>query len=56
MPKENFKSITISSVVYDRFQELYEKKKEELKFQGIMSFSGFVTYKLNKILEDENNE
>ena len=53
MPKAGFKSVTFSQSVYDNFHILYEKRKKKLELQGIFSFAGFVTFKLNEILTNE---
>ena len=44
MPKAGFKSITITDVAYDRFQNKYKKNKERLNLKGISSFSGYISY------------
>lgn len=54
MPGEGFKSITLSDTVYDNFYAHYEKNKEEVKMQGVFSFAGFITLKLNEILTKES--
>ena len=55
MPKEGFKSITISERIYDNFRTHYEKQKEKVEMQGVFSFSAFVTLKLNEILTKETD-
>ena len=54
MPKPGFKSITVSELVYDRFQDAYQKSREELSRKGVKSFSGYVSYMLEEqMLKDE---
>jgi len=48
MPKPGFKSITVSEVIYEKYYTIYEKNKEQLKIQGVESFSGYITNVLNK--------
>jgi len=42
MPKENYRSITVSDESYDKLHSDYEKHKEPLKLNGIFSFSGYI--------------
>ena len=57
MPREGFKSITVSETVYDKLFNEFEKIREPLKFVGVNSFSGFCTFlmsnytKQSKLLE-----
>jgi len=53
MPKAGFKSITVSESVYDRFYSSYQKKKDELSMKGINSFSGYVTYMLEEMMQKD---
>ena len=53
MPKEGFKSITVSETVYDQFQDVYQKNKEELRTRGVNSFSGYVTYMLEEMMQKD---
>jgi len=46
MPRPGFKSITISESVYDKFNQVYLKNKDELVMKGVNSFAGYVTYQL----------
>ena len=50
MPKEGFKSITVSENVYDKFHQVYEKSKDDLSMKGVNSFSGYVTYMLEEMM------
>lgn len=56
MPKAGFKSITVTDYVYDQFQIRYNKIKDELQMQGITNFSGFIIYKMNQILKQEETK
>lgn len=42
MPKENYKSITVSDKSYDKLHFDYEQHKESLKLNGIFSFSAYI--------------
>jgi hypothetical protein len=51
MPKSGFKSYALKEKLYDFWQNEFENKKDELRNQGITSFSAFITSILNKSLE-----
>ncbi|CAI9831593.1 MAG: hypothetical protein MPI95_04305 [Nitrosopumilus sp.] len=53
MPKEGFKSITVSESVYDRFYDTYAKSKKALSKKGVNSFAGYVTYMLEDAMEKD---
>lgn len=54
MPKEGFKSITVSETVYNRFNDAYVNSKENLTGQGIRSLSGYISYMLEeRMMENE---
>lgn len=53
MPKAGFKSITVSEEVYDRFFDVFEKNKPDLTMKGINSFSGYVTYMLEQMMQKD---
>ncbi|KAF6243801.1 hypothetical protein C6988_01135 [Nitrosopumilus sp. b1] len=53
MPKAGFKSITVSEAVYDKFFNVYEKNKEDLTMKGVNSFSGYVTYMLEEMMQKD---
>ena len=53
MPKEGFKSITLSEVVYDKFHGIYQDNKETLAMRGINSFAGYITYMLEEMMEKD---
>ncbi|HEY6885029.1 MAG TPA: hypothetical protein VI278_13430 [Nitrososphaeraceae archaeon] len=50
MPKPGYKSITVSENVYKKFFEVYEKNKKELELKGIMSFSGYLTSRMEEMM------
>lgn len=53
MPKDNFRSITVSKDVFDRFDLIYKRNKRDGKLNpGIVSFSGFFTEQMNNSIED----
>ena len=54
MPKEGFRSITVSEDVYDRFNSDYLKSKSDLAIRGVRSLSGYISYMLEeRMREDE---
>lgn len=53
MPKAGFKSITVSEEVYDKFFDVFEKNKPDLTMKGINSFSGYVTYMLEQMMQKD---
>lgn len=55
MPKDGFRSITISQPVYDRFQKTYLQEKDELAVKGIRSLSGYVSYMLEESMTKSDN-
>ena len=50
MPKEGFKSITVSDYIYDRFQDVFNSNKEALANKGVRSLSGYVSYMLEEAM------
>lgn len=53
MPKEGFKSITVSDTVYDRYYEIYQKNKQDLAMKGVNSFAGYITYMLEQTMQKD---
>lgn len=53
MPKAGFKSITVSESVYDKFHDIYQKSKDDLTMKGVNSFSGYVTYMLEEMMQKD---
>ena len=53
LPKAGFKSITVAETVYDKFQDVYQKNKESLTMKGVNSFSGYVTYMLEEMMQKD---
>jgi hypothetical protein len=53
MPKAGFKSITVSEEVYDKFFDVFEKNKSDLMMKGVNSFSGYVTYMLEQMMQKD---
>lgn len=57
MPEEGYKSITVKKDVYDYLMSQYKKvQKEWLIKKGINSFTGYVTYQLNQVVEEQMKE
>ena len=50
MPKPGYKSITVSENVYKKFFEVYEKNRKGLELKGIMSFSGYLTSRMEEMM------
>ena len=53
MPRKGYKSITVTDKVYDYFKEQYEKSKDKFAVEGVRSFSGYITYRLSQLMEQE---
>jgi len=53
LPKDGFKSITVSETVYNKFYDVYEKNKQELTMKGVNSFAGYVTYMLEETMQKD---
>jgi hypothetical protein len=53
LPKEGFKSITVSETVYNKFFDIYQKNKDDLVMKGVNSFSGYVTYMLEEMMQKD---
>ncbi|MGI9229923.1 MAG: hypothetical protein ACR2P9_08705 [Gammaproteobacteria bacterium] len=54
MPKDGFKSVTISEEIYDKIYKQYEIDCDIYKEKGIFSFSGYVTQVLFDHKEQNN--
>jgi hypothetical protein len=50
MPKPGYKSITVSENVYKKFFEVYEQNRKRLELKGIMSFSGYLTNRMEEMM------
>ena len=53
MPKQGYKSITVSDVVYEYFEQIYRKNKMVLALQGINSFSGFCVWIMSSVTDQK---
>ena len=53
MPKPGFKTVTLSEAVYDKFNQTYQKNKDELTMKGVNSFAGYVTYLLEDVMKKD---
>lgn len=57
MPKPGYKSITVQQKIYDFLMNEYKSKKDELAIHnGIKSFSGYVTWRLAQMIEQEKKQ
>ena len=52
MPKNGFRSITVSESVYKRFNNDYLKSKDDLAVRGIRSLSGYISYMLESRMQE----
>ena len=54
MPKKGWRSLTVKDYVYDYFKEQYLKMDKELRIKkGITSLSGFITYRLEQLIAQD---
>lgn len=53
MPKDGFKSLTVKEEVYDELMAAYEQVKKPMILLGVNSFSGFISFAVNKLFTDE---
>jgi len=57
MPEKGYKSITVKQDVYDYLMKEYKaNQKDWLVKHGISSFSGYVTYRLNELMEQDEKQ
>lgn len=57
MPKKGYKSITVKAEVYDYFYREWLRIEEEYAIKkGIRSFSGYVTYRLALLMNEDKKE
>lgn len=56
MPKPGFKSYLLKDKIYNKLQKRYDEEKEELKKQGVNSLSAFLTYLINKGVNEQIQE
>lgn len=53
MPAEGYKSITVPTKIYEILYEQWEKEKDHLSLKyGIRSFSGYISFRLNQVIEE----
>ena len=52
MPKEGFKSITVSETVYKRFNDAFDNSKDALAVRGVRSLSGYISYMLEERMQE----
>jgi len=54
MPKHGYKSITVKTEIYDYFFKEWLRVKEEYTIsKGIRSFSGYVTFRLAQLMNED---
>ena len=54
MPKSGFRSYLLKDEIYEALQKRFKQDREELKKQGINSFSAFLTYLINRKIAEQN--
>ena len=54
MPKQGYKTITITDELYTDLKQKYENEKRFYSKRGVRSFSAFVAYRLAEMLEEES--
>ena len=53
MPKNGFRTITVSNNVYDNYMRWYKENREGLQFLGINSFTGFMAWIFQMVMSDD---
>lgn len=55
MPKREsgYMNLSVAVPVYERYRQAYGRRKEELVKKGITSFSGYVTSRLEEMMEKD---
>lgn len=53
MPRKGYKSITIPEHIFDYFNDDYQANKDAYAIRGVRSFSGYLTMKLNELIEQQ---
>ena len=57
MPRKGYKSISVKQEVYDYLMKEYKDRKTEwLVKHGVSSFTGYVTYRLNELMEQDKTQ
>lgn len=54
MPKNGYKTITVSENVYDVFFKVYELNKHSLAARGINSFAAYISETMEQIRHDQH--
>jgi ribosomal protein S17E len=47
-----YKSISVSTEIYERYRKTFEEKKNDLAKKGITSFAGYITSMLERLMEE----
>lgn len=53
MPKEGFKSVTVTDEFHAKWSRKYRKQKKILRSKGVTSFSAFLAYVLDEVDKNE---
>jgi hypothetical protein len=48
-----YKSISVSTAVYERYRKTFEEKKNDLAKKGVTSFAGYITSMLERLMEED---
>ena len=56
MPRKGFKTITVKENVYNYFFNEWKERRQELEVKGIRSFSGYISYRLSQLIEQEKKQ
>jgi hypothetical protein len=51
MTKPEYGNVTVSKVTYDWYKKNFESNKERLRKKGINSFAGYITSRLEELME-----
>ena len=54
MPREGFKTITISEETWELISHYYATNKKRLRSEGVTSMAGLVEKKLNIVLSEDD--
>lgn len=56
MPRKGYKTITIREEAYEKFRQIYSKRRQEYIEKGVTSFSGFITSFISEMIEQEDKK
>ena len=50
--RQPYKSISVSTKIYERYRKTFQEKKNDLAKKGITSFAGYITSMLERLMEE----